>query len=1046
MKINVFRTRFQRPANGGSIGVPCDLENDLLPLLPKVKDRPAEEDGSDGVEYYEVISAEDGSRLAEKGREADDGSPESCQLIAYTYDRGDPGNLKPQFYQLVFQVEPKPEDPNDVHMSFISERLSFESKRDDHNPLKYHEENDLWYQETSFDKRGRPDNKKKVATINTAGLHTVVAKNIRSGEVAEARIQVHPSVFSMEEYQYMLDRLLDSHSKLVVDRDSSVGIGAREKGLEFDVKLWRKLKPEILSIMRMRAILQEKRYAQMPAHKLRHFDNRVIRSYAASGGTMCEGVGFSDVYDIRENRLIKRLMKQLLRFVFYDRRKVEAIPDDGQIEEWVEERTREDLIAAYGRRATERYLEFPEAEKPPAASVGFSVINPDDKKKLENKKSRDCHVYLERSGEDYEIRTYPLNSSNNPFANDNQDKCPYTFYPLKDGDRLCGLCLRTRSMYVALDAVHALCRILDGIKSERGEQRRLGIDYTGELEVSTRYDKYRLNADVDFRRLTGVTALRIAPGGRPARAGAGAGGVPETSPVDAYLADASECAALVDVYLPNSCVYDSLIGIIRFAAQKRLEYRKQYRAIQIRKEAAEVREEIEAMLCDPWFGQISDTGVGKLEMTPLFAHNPHYRIVYDILCRISRDHPVLAAAFEENRYGVRVLHEIYEYWVFYELLQRFKNLGFRAIDKDRLNRDLNEMLESYLSNTEGPEGFIVCMRRAILQSGGYIEVMFGFNCEIGDAKAAEKRDYSKYLLPDYFIRVTREDGYHWYFLDAKCQVFTEKKLYERTQNSGVQKSSVVDVCYDKYTARMGKDDNALIRQFEEGQAPRHPDFWKDGLRGKHTIEGAYLIVAEYDNGGDSPEEISINDRLCGRKSHGMSLDREKSPSFSLSSKPPSFSLGSIVFRPDREDELTTLLEMIFEYKEGAMTVDRGQSEPFVEDVFELTCQARDIHVMMDVERRPKTLQLCWNSSADHTESGEPDLVQITPMQTTGENYKFKVHCPCCDAHRWENYCNNSRCRCELIKHEKGNYLPAAYRDSKGNFLCPNCGAGIKQEQ
>ncbi len=359
---------------------------------------------------------------------------------------------------------------------------------------------------------------------------------------------------------------------------------------------------------------------------------------------------------------------------------------------------------------------------------------------------------------------------------------------------------------------------------------------------------------------------------------------------------------------------------------------------------------------------------------------------------------------------------------------------------------LRDLFVDHLLHNSIPEGFAICMHRNIskLDDSGVpsgktaaIEILVGFNCVFGDQTAPVQRKYDKYLTPDYFIRVTREDGYHWYFLDAKYEKYTEEMLYKRAEK-GKRKNSIGDVCVDKYICKM--HDRKFVDEFADFHSKAFPTYWKSELLHNHYIEGSYLIIAHYQN--EPNEQIATKDRLCGDLSRDIISER------------PMHKYGSIVFRPGKEDEMTSLIQMIFEYKEGSQLVHCGNpvfgkgEASKRQDIFFNDSDASNtiamIHVRQKISQRPLTLCACWDSSYEH-DPIQSASITISPQLTKGLRYKYYISCDC-GARRYENYCVGRKCRREIVKHGSGNFH---YRRSasglgfnRWNYVCPFCGKDI----
>ena len=968
--------------------------------------------------------------------EADPGFFETSDIYSIeTHDRGMAGQETLEYYQIVFRVTDKEgySDGEDFKL-LIADPINGE--RID-NQLIYDEENDLWYQKTIFDNKGRPTRDTAVDSITIAGNFRVnlIFHQGRKDEkiIQDIHILVMPSVISPDDYKIMLDDLLRVHERLVVKGSSAVGIGSYDKSRyntipgtpEYDLMLWERLKAEIKSIRNLPATLLQKTYKKMPQNKTRRFDNRVMSSYAASGGQWCEGAVYNDDHDIYENRIIKHVIRRMSTKLFAEESNEQILNDEDK-----ESIIREELSRQFGSEALGRYDGMRAApvnndtagqdNTPPVStelscgrrqSYRYQVAS---KTGNERKKS----IYFERSPQgSYTIRTFKPDRESGKVSD-------YSYYPftmLRDNvEYYCGVSFTTVDMHAAFSIIISLAALFDAIEraaASRNETSlrslKLYVESTSRPLMQLKEDKYYLEQDnARMILIDNVTSCRF--DGRIVNGGA---------EYDMYR-DLISSSAFKYLKNPGKEISEKA-DIVRFIeAQKRKYGLRSGITKEVKEKRRKACGEIAALLDDPWFVSVDDSFGAALQQTPLFIYNKNYRAVYNILHEIQQYHPSLTGSFEDNLYGVYETHSIYEYWVFCELLDRFLNLGFKTDAKAAdLRMGLEKQLAGYINKHKKPEGFMICMYRDVPKTltdpgdVGSLEILLGFNCKIGEENA---RGRDKYLLPDYFICVKREEEFHWYFLDAKYEEYnTEEQrsqfassLYQRAEGGHI-KNSVPDVCYDKYIKKM--EENAFIESFAESCAEK--GFFGD-RPGTHVIKGAYLIVAKYAQ--EIEEEITKKDRLCGKSYHNMIGEDENSV--------PKHRLGSIVLRPDKRDELTTLLEMIFEYKEGSETLDSESR--------------KEAHLKCRTERRPFTLNVCWDSSSDH--SGIDGHMTIESQLTQRGAYKYYISCNC-GARRFESFCGD--CYSEIIKHDRGNYHMVKddwnrVSMNRWNFYCPNCGNAI----
>ena len=1017
MEIKAYRVQF---TGKDSFGVPL---GDPIPIEPVKEEQDAyETDG--GIIYTSVTHDRRGSNHQNKG-----------------------------YYQVVFRIVKDDNEKTPVKLVL---------DRDHGNPLVHDDkgDSDLWYQKTWFLKNERPSNEGPyVDSIKTAGTFNVSLINEENKEeISRIKVIIRPSLIDIPDYQFMLDRLLTIHGKLVVLSESAVGIGSRDISGEYmtpgspehDVSLWRKLKPEIQAIIKMPATLQQKKYQRMPLYKLKRFDNRVLQAYFASGGQWAKGIIYTDDYDTQENRVIKYIIQKISMTVFPACK--ERILSDEEIERNIQE----DLSNQFSSKAVSWYRNartiITSVYESSANGTHFAFQtgiyqSGQYQVKYASGSSRKPRLYFTSNNGNYEIRTFPVFIKGqfgfdyfDPFES-KKDIPGFSLYPFTYDGNPCGVSLHTKNISVAYAILLSLAKVFDRIESEELTGQQISVCFIGCMTSTTKDDQLHFrfrNGDktVSIIKITDVVKCNME----------GVDSLNDSSITTLYSFYAHIMSTSILKYMETPREME----LVESAETNRNSYKKWNKKAIVINDGVAARKEIESILSNPWFSAIVSVPNVRLQKTPLFLYDKHYRAIYNILHEIISQHPLLTSNLDENLYGVHETTLIYEYWVFYELMNRFMNLGF-TIDGDVYqNRDtIIGLFVNYLLKNMKPEGFAVCLHKDIdiLDNSGSpsgrtspIEVMIGFNCIFGDQEAPKRKQYDIYLTPDYFIRVTRSDGYHWYFLDAKYEKYTEDMLYLRAQRDQ-RKNSIADVCFDKYIGKM--QEKRFIDQFAEYHSGVYPQYWKSDMIHNHSIEGAYLIIARYSN--EMKDQITIKDRLCGRDAHGITEDS------------PMHRFGSIVFRPGLEDELTTLLEMIFEYKEGGQLIVTGEAvkkktkkngvEKEIWDIFNNGSQVTHLHVGRLLSERPITLNTCWDSSNEHTLS-QVGKTTITPQLTSGGRYKYHIACSC-GARRYENYCIGKKCRHEIIKHDRGNYHSRYLSSSswdRWNYICPYCGSVIDSEE
>ncbi|MBR1709129.1 MAG: hypothetical protein IJ719_09910 [Clostridia bacterium] len=978
-----------------------------------------------------------------------------------THDRGDAAQASTEggYYQIAFRIM---YEATELEMGGLKpDDLELVLDKDHGNPLIFNLQMNLWYQQTFYKADGRPLTKndiesnreyeKKYAqelrfvdSITTAGVFSVYLRSKIDSAVifCKRKVYVLPSLLNAEQYKHMLGRLLAIHERLVISTESAVGIGGRDPqqrihqfgNPQYDAELWQRLKPDIQAIMHMPAIAQEKSYCRLPYNKLRRFDSRVMRSFIRSGGQWAEGVVYTDDHDTQENRIIKRILQRFSSTVLPSKceTRFEEAEIDRRILKELSDQFTPDALSWYKRAQQQITAPSVEREYQSRFSVSQGKFQGTG---YQNGRKKRIYFNYNPYNSMFEIRTNPPEKWNPEKGS--MTIHDFTYYPLSDSEHPCGLCLSTEDFSTALEIILILSKLHEAEKSSNLQQNQIDITYYGRYSLTTQSDYYGYGCgpdvtDVDVITIDGVTSCR-------------------------FLGDNSQrrqVLSLFDLYREilnsNALKYMAKVPemeIVEFVLSRRAYYTKINTRIDNANMAVSANYDIQNTLSDPWFAAITPVRNLHFEQTPLFIYNTHYRSIYNILHEIVQYHPLLISDFEENLFGVHETHLIYEYWVFYELLNRFLNLGF-VFDENtkQVNMQLRHLFVDYLLRNLMPEGFTICLHRNIAKLDDFgapsgeidtIEIMVGFNCVFGDQKAPAQRKYDKYLTPDFFVRVTREDGYHWYFFDAKYEMYTEEMLYKRVER-GKRKNSIADVCVDKYISKM--HERGFIEEFSNFHSKKFPTCWKSEFLHKHYIEGSYLIIAQYQH--EPNEQIAAKDRLCGDLSRNIISER------------PMHRYGSIVFRPGKEDEMTSLLQMIFEYKEGALLVHcgkpvfgkgkaRNRLDIFYNDS-DLSNTVAMIHVKQKISQRPLTLFACWDSSYEHGPSPNANIT-ISPQLTKGGRYKYYVSCDC-GARRYENYCVGRNCRREIIKHSSGNFHYRRTASGSGvdrwNFVCTFCGKDI----
>ena len=982
MIIQAFRTKF---SGKNTIGSP---EGELLPVYNINR--------SNGILYLQ----EDGE------------TPTFDDFVIRTHDRGDSESLSSPFYQVVFRIVGEPNEKANCELVL---------DRDNGNPLKYDKENDLWYQQTMFDGNKRPKKNTSfiVDSINTSGVFKVSIK--KNGQLLNPDIsrliQVLPSQLHQEDYKNMLDDMLTIHERLVIKERSSVGMGLNAINIkedkigspEFDVEMWDKLRHQILSIMKIPPLLLKKEYTRMRVNKIRHFDNIVMRSMATNkGAEKNTGIKFDGDINIVENQIIKSFL-QLFAAKICPSSMQSELNENKILMETLQKNYTVKFIQRAKAKLGEPVNIFQEGMKEGIKKAKLNVPN------ITTPRNRS--IYLEIKENEYIIET-----SRTQYQKKDDEIGPcYDLFPFKSetGKLEIGAKFSTRYANVAIQILDCLQQIFRGRSNSSLYIKYESMESHEEIDYYKAHKTWESNTNVGIVDFYGVTSCIMDTNMQ----------LPQFDNYRGFI------AALSRLRIAEFCSrMPSEVDYYDFIMSTKKQISKKNKEISAHNKLVLVRHEIEEILNTKWFKSISTKVFNGIEATPLFLNNRYYSEIYRIINTIKNVHPVLVSHFNENQVGVHETHTLYEYWVFYQILNRFMNLGFVIKNS---NKSIMSVFSEYIQKNNMPELFTVLLQKKIRlydnegaprKDTESIEIMLGFNCIFGDQQEPfePRPDYNKFLWPDYFVRISTSEGYHWYFLDAKYRSYTDDLL---SAEKNKERESLYQVCIKRYIQKM--EDKQFIEEFRAAKNKENPSEWNDKLN-KNIIMGAYLIVADIINHAGS-DDITNKNRFYGIRNDKIN---------ELGSMPSPFPFGSIVLRPNTTDELTTLIEMMFEYKESGQYVERNISS---------SNESREIDFLGDSHRkkriatRPSMLNSCWDSSQKHY--GD-ELLQFQPHKTDGGFYKIYVTCGC-GSRRYDNYCISKHCRHEIIKHDSGNYLVRKenrqnMRD-KWNYICPFCGSVIPEE-
>ena len=932
-----------------------------------------------------------------------------------THDRGDdPAAPSYKYFQITFRLLATEEEKDFYRVAARTEETGV-------NQLEYDEENDLWYQKTWFNKKGLPEGDVyRVDSITTAGVFEVQVIDKRTGMPSITKtVQVMPSSITKAEYQIMLDKLLEVHERLILSPSSMVGIGmvsgsdsVFDTCGEWDYALWEKLKPLIKAIMKIPSDLLRKDYSLMPKERLQRFDSRVMRSLSQKADSnRIYGIVYSGNHDSYENRIIKSFLTKLSQ---------RNIAEPGETID-IEQQLRIDLSNEfYNVDVNSLFTKIRTSESVSGESAERFVLGMKSRRRMYSTGSQRAltiQASYNQAQSKYVVRT------NNTYG--------YYFlhYPFQYNKIDCGVVLETAyadKVLRFMDCISRLFSLLeDGEIPYNGTVTFIGTGKLEHFDVDD-YDvkeAYILQL-TDFDSVVCSWAENIMADGIE---------VPDTMVLSQFFLKISEIKGKHrnDYIVINDARQD----IIDFVTSRQLRYQKINSANRNLIKQRTVQSEMRAAVHDAWFKQVQLLPHVELPVktTPKFSYNKYYHSIYELLQKYMELHPLLVSEFDTNAFGLKETWQIYEYWVLSELLNRFTNLGFKTVSG---TASIRESLIQFFQSAGQPEGFHVLIQKqySVDDAMYSIEILLGYNSFVGDQTDSIKGD--RHYTPDMFLRIKHNDVYHWYFFDAKYNLYAKgsediavKDLYRE----------IYEVAVYKYIYRM--TDQGFLDIMTQQKAHDDPQLWDANAR--NVVSGSYIIVANIlSENENSDSRIADADRLYGGRSSLANQYENKNekknvpteytedgrkyyPSVDDEEGYPRHRYGAIQFRPGYEEELTALLEMIFEYKE---TEQDGLLSRFGEQ-----------------KTWPANLNLCWDSAFDHTNI---QLPRVDPRLTMGGKMKFAVACAC-GAQRYENHCRSMH---GIIKHNLNSYhcrrvqgLARRTMGDKWNYVCPVCGNDLNDE-
>ena len=904
-------------------------------------------------------------RKLEPGKNTYAGYPtQKMEAIALREDGGKGGGYyevrthdwagEDQYYLISFHIEdaaPYALEDITLHLdSTVSRRLDTPV-----NDLRYDADADLWYQRVTYDKN------KKIRIgadcVTAAGVFRVVVKHRNKilEQYPQPWVYVLPNGISKDDYILMLSDLLRLHESVVCQTKSTVGIGTtteREvKRAEDDAKLATHLIALTKQIMKLPAELLAKKYVKKPIRKIRRFDARTVREYIRKGADgKILSADYAADYDTYENRLIKCVLCSLRSRLMPEFEKSDI---DLDVEEKVE----------YERkRLMEKRGAPPEPEQRKLSFCGTPSLN-----------SNYAPLRISVDGNIVSMQGH------NALADEGVRLNRLIFYASGKSELLFYL----RKLIECYDRINRInkvwgpppfyitctihiCKMRTTMKKNTYRELSISdcVEINGDKFISEEIsdDDYRKKLD---EIIAGRAFIQI-----------GANPFEETMPKHTTVSR-----------LDNE--------IQQMENELRAELCQRKNLAIAYDELTRVHEELETLLREPWFENISAVSdVQDIRLTPKFAGNPLYSKVYELLIQSTERYPQILASFDVNAFGVKASHEVYEYWVFYKLLYELSSLGFN-FDQDEQISDLIDHFRDFIEHRQGRKKYSGYVVRATHRNGeNPIRIDIGyentFTTSVGERLTR---------TPDCCLCVHHKDEredkecLHWYFIDAKYNKYDEKKYFEEIYKTAVS----------KYIVEMEK----ILTT-----SPEYEAF-------KHEICGSYIAMASASD-GDHP--LSENGRLFGAKT--SILDKFHSSEDETSKKDidnsecglPGHRYGAIMLTPAHDSELKTLLCMIFEYLES------NKSD--------------------DADANPN-LKMCWKCGG----IVKRDEIKIGPEKA--ERYNTKYYCTCtnekCRAFRVDNHCQS--CGSLIVKHTTDNYhsWDDNVKHSEWAFLCPQCGEGVEQQ-
>ena len=798
-----------------------------------------EVDAQGSGHYHYGIPSEDIIPMELEGNEG--------YYVLHTHDRGEHQGTGP-YYQVAFRiVDPSPYAIEDLTLSIDNQSFRKGTQVVD-NDLVFDEDRNLWYQKSRYalDKKNSrwsivSDNKKNalpVDCITTAGVFKVIVlhKGVPLVGYTQPWIYVLPSSISKEEYSTMLDDLIRLHERLVLRDKSTVGIGSVQEmetgnsSISSEIKNLDRFLQLLKTIIKFPSERQSKRYTKADIHRTKHYDTRVIRDYLRSGGTgKVSAVEYYSDHDTYEHRVIKRFIQLYLQ-KHAVRRTINA-PKYSDIESLVDEQYAQLFNTQHAQINTVNKMCF--QATPPLGGYRLCIVVNGN---------------------------IIATQSHHPFST---TKPPYVSYV--------GVSFIAHSKRELVWYLDCLAQSVKKCNSSRDNKLELKYRQCRCTPIKGGIQHYTFENVLSFNR-------RKHPNDN----------APDISDTIYHknlieLREKYPFIKLDDTTFSfetnQSTKSDANEQAMK--ADLRARLKEEYVQYDTLNRYYEKLDELSAILDSEWFQEVNDTDLrhfAYIEPTAKFLYNPYYSEIFRLINDFIKKQPLLASDFDINGFGVISTQLVYEYWVFYKLLDYFDHCGFSISSKNiSLKEHFKEFIES-VGTARKLSGIVMSIERNIGETP--INIELGYD-RIFESSSMQRR-------PDFYLKIknTHDDTNHWYFMDAKYKTFTKG---QRSSKAG-SNAKAVDYIQEIQDVAIQKYITDMLSILHE-----------DGLNNK--IMGSYIVMAGMEKGND--HEISVNGRLFGAQER---IGNDQSM--------PCHRYGAIWLSADDDSELSTLMSLIFEYLEA----------------------------------------------------------------------------------------------------------------------------------